>query len=117
MEEKLKKYKITSDTEPKFALLTSRQANKFGDKSLGQGVLTLIKRLADRKDVKILSQKTKLPLSDFRLLLYGRKGLGGANCQIFGGRVHCKADQWLIRTAKDHSLMIAHLQKDKTHPC
>lgn len=34
-------------TQPKLALLAARQADKAGDKFLGQGIMTLIGQLAD----------------------------------------------------------------------
>ena len=44
-------------TRPHLAVLISRQANKLGDELLGQGRMTLIRKLADREDGRLLSQK------------------------------------------------------------
>ena len=54
----------------KFILPAAGQANKFRDELLGQGIATLIGKLADREDGRLVSQKTILPQSEFRLLLY-----------------------------------------------
>ena len=64
------------DTEPKFPLLTARQANKFRDKLLGQGVMTLIGKLADQEDGRLVSQKNPSFFSLNSGLFHTEKGEG-----------------------------------------
>lgn len=78
---------IIIDTKPKFSLLTTRQANKGGDDLLGQEIVTLTGKLEDQEDGRLVSQRTILPQSELRLIIYrGRevglyrgRGVGGAN--------------------------------------
>ena len=60
-------------TEPKPALLATGQANKSGDELLGQGITTLIGKLADREDGRLVSRKTVFQI---RAPFKQRKGKG-----------------------------------------
>ena len=57
-------------TESKLILPTARQANKSRDKLLGQGIVTLFGKPADRDNGGLVSQRTTFPELEFRLLLY-----------------------------------------------
>ena len=57
-------------TESKLVLLTTQQADKLRDELLGQGIVTLLRKPADREAGGLLSQRTILPKSEFKLLLY-----------------------------------------------
>ena len=54
----------------KLVLLTERQANKSRDEVLGQGIATLFGKPVDCEDGGLVYQRTVLPESEFRLLLY-----------------------------------------------
>ena len=43
--------------EPKLTLLAARQGSKPRDGSLGQGKMTLIRKVADQEDGRLVSQK------------------------------------------------------------
>lgn len=43
--------------EPKLTLLAARQGSKPRDGSLGQGKMTLIRKVADQEDSRLVSQK------------------------------------------------------------
>ena len=47
------------DTKPRFTVLPAQYANKSGDKLLGQGITTLIAKLADQEDGRLLSASKK----------------------------------------------------------
>ena len=60
-------------------MLPAQYANKSGDKLLGQGITTLIAKLADQEDGRLLSaskkkKKKNLSQSKFKLLLYRGRG-------------------------------------------
>ena len=57
-------------TESKFILLIKCQASKLKDEMLGQGIVTLFGKPADREDSGLVSQRTILPELEFRLLYY-----------------------------------------------
>ena len=48
-------------TESELVLLTAQQANKLRDELLGQEILTLLRKPADREDGELVSQRTILP--------------------------------------------------------
>ena len=49
-----------SVTKFKLILLTSLQANKLTDESVGQGIVSLLEKPADREDGGLMSQRTNL---------------------------------------------------------
>ena len=51
-------------TESELVLLAARQANKLRDQVLGQGIGTLLGKLADREDGGCVSQRTVSPKSE-----------------------------------------------------
>lgn len=59
-----------SVTESKVVPLAARQANKSRDALLGQGIVISFKRPADQEDGRLMSQRTILPVLEFRPLLY-----------------------------------------------
>ena len=62
-------------TESKLIRLATLQANKPRDKLLGQGIVTLFGKPADREDSELVSQRTSLPKSEFSFLLYWEEGI------------------------------------------
>ena len=57
-------------TKSKVVLLATQQVNKSRDALLGQGIVTLFRKPANREDGGLVSQRTLLPELEFRLLLY-----------------------------------------------
>ena len=55
-------------TESKLVLLATGHANKLRDEVLGQRIVTLFGKPADREDGGLVSQRTILPKLEFRLL-------------------------------------------------
>ena len=85
---------------------------------MGQGITTVIRKLADGEDGRLVSQKTIFPQSKLRLFLY--REMGGVStvthCHLLGGRVHYHADQWLSRATKSCSLTVALVQLSMSIP-
>ena len=67
-----------SVTKSKLILITMRPANKKErDEMLGRGIATLSRKLADREDGGLVSQRTIISTLGFRLLLFQEgKGCG-----------------------------------------
>ena len=64
------KFCITQITESKLILLTIQEADKSRDEVLEQGIMTLFRNPADRKDGGLVSQRTTLTKLEFGFLLY-----------------------------------------------
>lgn len=57
-------------TESKLILLATQQDNKLRDKVLGQAIVTLFTKPANRENGGLVSQRNILPELEFGLLLY-----------------------------------------------
>lgn len=55
-------------------MLPAQYANKSGDKLLGQGITTLIRKLADPEDGRLVSQKHLPSLSSNSAAFYTEEG-------------------------------------------
>ena len=87
----------TCVTESKLVLLP-RQDSKLRDKLLGQGIATLFRKPADRKNGGLLSQRTILTGLEFRLV-FVLKGEG-----VWLIATNCLLQEFLVLTADNLGL-------------
>ena len=76
-------------TDSRVVLLTAWQSNKLGDELLGSGIITSFGKTADQEDGRLVSQRTILCQSEFRVLLYKKGGWRVVSCFKLGAEILC----------------------------